>query len=894
MKLLRFVCVLSFLPLIAFAQTAAVFRVGTIAALESVNTAGLSTGYQYSVGGYNSDGDGGGGIFTYNSTSVATQDNVIIFTPVSNVGRWTRRTEKGLLNALYGGVDNTGMTDTTALENNVIAVAKANNGIYQGVFNPAGSYLVSSINLTNLSGFKFVGAGTDATRFNPNTNGVHVFDTTGSEELTIADIQIGYYNQTAIPLTAIFMAQVASGVSNQIFLDDLYISGSYSRGTLYDYGVPSSHAKNCRVYNYVNAAEPVIDWTATNDLGLSSTYATVTTGTQSTSDWSFLGCEIHDFTQNAGASPIWLDGIGNLSWFGGNISFAKNASQFVSIRSNSSALLFDGVTFYSDLGFPPQSTININGAFTLTGLTMEGVSVQATSAVLGGNPNATYDTITYFGKKGGATNIIGNGNAITVLNALVNCDGGQINISSGSITRSILFNPSTITASVNTALSITTVGQTFGGAQTFGALTATTLNGNTFTTGTYTLTGVSGKTLTFNNSITLAGTDGTTLTFQGSDTYLGRATTDTLTNKTFDTAGTGNIFKINGTTINALTGTGANVLQTSPSLITPNIGAASGTSLSVTGQLNSTVTTGTPPLVVTSTTNVPNLNASSISGNTFASPGPIGSGTASTGAFTTLSATSTSTFAAVNASGVVTATQAGTGNAIIAKGSGNGAIPLGIYNPTMADTNLVSNAVGVDGSTSYKSAEYGFILGTSGATYFDSVVSIYVTGDSQTTGLFVGKGGNVTVHGTLSEGGKTVTYNNVATAGIGLTPVVSTPRNAAVTNATASLTAYTVPATDSSYEVSANVQVTASTVAAMTVTCTYTDETNTSRTLTLGFTQLSGATLVTSITNALGTGPYEGITYHIRCKASTTITFATTGTVTGITYNIEGTIVQLQ
>lgn len=41
-----------------------------------------------------------------------------------------------------------------------------------------------------------------------------------------------------------------------------------------------------------------------------------------------------------------------------------------------------------------------------------------------------------------------------------------------------------------------------------------------------------GKTLTLNNSLTLAGTDSTTLTFQGSDTYVGRATTDTLTNKT--------------------------------------------------------------------------------------------------------------------------------------------------------------------------------------------------------------------------------------------------------------------------------------------------------------------------------------------------------------------------
>jgi hypothetical protein len=56
-------------------------------------------------------------------------------------------------------------------------------------------------------------------------------------------------------------------------------------------------------------------------------------------------------------------------------------------------------------------------------------------------------------------------------------------------------------------------------------------------------------------------------------------------------------------------------------------------------RFTSTVATGTAPFTVTSTTNVANLNASSLNGATFASPGAIGSGTASTGVFTTLTAT---------------------------------------------------------------------------------------------------------------------------------------------------------------------------------------------------------------------------------------------------------------
>jgi len=55
-----------------------------------------------------------------------------------------------------------------------------------------------------------------------------------------------------------------------------------------------------------------------------------------------------------------------------------------------------------------------------------------------------------------------------------------------------------------------------------GVATATSLNGNTFTTGTYTLTGVAGKTLTFNNTLTLAGTDATTMTFPTTSATIAR------------------------------------------------------------------------------------------------------------------------------------------------------------------------------------------------------------------------------------------------------------------------------------------------------------------------------------------------------------------------------------
>lgn len=140
---------------------------------------------------------------------------------------------------------------------------------------------------------------------------------------------------------------------------------------------------------------------------------------------------------------------------------------------------------------------------------------------------------------------------------------------------------------------------------------------------------------------------------------------------------------------------------------------------------------------------------------------------------------------------------------------------------------------------------------------------------------------------------KVVTYNAIATTGWGLPAIYGTGRSVAQNAAVASVAAYTLTAADATFEISANVNVTTATAHSFSVTCTYTDETNTSRTLTLGFAQLSGATLVTLITNVTGVGPYESLNYHIRCKASTSITIATTGTFTTVTYNVEGSIRQL-
>jgi hypothetical protein len=118
---------------------------------------------------------------------------------------------------------------------------------------------------------------------------------------------------------------------------------------------------------------------------------------------------------------------------------------------------------------------------------------------------------------------------------------------------------------------------------------------------------------------------------------------------------------------------------------------------------------------------------------------------------------------------------------------------------------------------------------------------------------------------------------------------VQSGRATAQTAANANVQQITVGAADADYLISSNVNVTAVTVASFSVTCTYHDETNTSRVLTLNFSNLA-ATFIQTITQATGTGAYEGVPVQIRAKAGTTITIATTGTFTSVTYNITGSI----
>lgn len=104
-----------------------------------------------------------------------------------------------------------------------------------------------------------------------------------------------------------------------------------------------------------------------------------------------------------------------------------------------------------------------------------------------------------------------------------------------------------------------------------GVATATSINGNTITTGTGTLTLGAGKTLTASNTLTFTGTDASSVAF-------GTGGTAAYTEGTLAQFASTTSAQLAGVLSNE-TGTGVAVFSTSPSLTTPNIGAATATTV---------------------------------------------------------------------------------------------------------------------------------------------------------------------------------------------------------------------------------------------------------------------------------------------------------------------------
>lgn len=178
-----------------------------IAALRAVTTgAGIVT-----IKGYAADGDLGGGIFYWDSTSTeADNGGTIIKATTITTGRW-KRLYSGPVSVLWFGAKGDGVTDDTA------AIQAAIDSLTTGRVNiPVGNYLCDSITLKE--GVTISGAGTTATTIKAKSNSINVFSFTATATATnfyIYDLSINGNGKTGvkgISIDGTDSAKRASGV----------------------------------------------------------------------------------------------------------------------------------------------------------------------------------------------------------------------------------------------------------------------------------------------------------------------------------------------------------------------------------------------------------------------------------------------------------------------------------------------------------------------------------------------------------------------------------------------------------------------------------------------------------------------------------------------------------
>lgn len=228
------------------------------------------------------------------------------------------------------------------------------------------------------------------------------------------------------------------------------------------------------------------------------------------------------------------------------------------------------ITVTNGDGVSGAPTLSLPAAMTFTGKTVTGGTFTGLSSVSLSNNQNGATTVTISNTTNGASSLAGT--AVTNGTAT-----GSFSVASASFSTTILQNRVYLLHTGGDGIAIVNLEADpvlFGVSGVEVGRWSSTVAGRLIvglagtTTGSIDFSGgASGAT-----TLTASATGSGTLTLPAAtDTLIGKATTDALTNKTFNTAATGNVFQINGTGITAVTGTGAVVLTSSPTITTPNI-----------------------------------------------------------------------------------------------------------------------------------------------------------------------------------------------------------------------------------------------------------------------------------------------------------------------------------
>ena len=596
-----------------------------------------------------------------------------------------------------------------------------------------------------------------------------------------------------------------------------YSSGSYPgfSSLSFSWSILTPNVSASNLVSGVNSVGQVVNsgtfFNVNNSIFLDS--ITVSGGTQPVFNSSFFGSSSISATNTGvittNASTVYIEGpvLAGTNEVLTN-SYSLNVASGTSIFqgplratngfTSTSTTTLAGLTATTITG----SSLGISGVSTLGTLTVTGTTTLGTTSI--GTTTLGTTTITGNASVSGTMTITGNesvsgtmtitGNTSLQSTTISSLSSGSISVSGTSNLGTLVAGSGSLTSlsvSGNSSISILNINGSVSGVVSLKASTGTfdlNLPVSLGTSGQALISGGTGAPLSWVNLTTgtvtsVAVSVPSFLTVSGSP--ITSSGTIALTY-----SGTAIPVTSGGTGTTTSTGTGSVVLNTSPSLITPVLGAASGTSLSLTGQLTSTLATGTAPFVVSSTTLVSNLNANFLSGATFATPGVIGGTTASSASFTSVNLTSTTASTSATTGALTVAGGLGVSGTTNISVPSNVGLSVENLNSIGSQTNLayylapntVGNSIvyiGHDLGTNYNYSYSGFNFTTSlnvnnhgfmgiGLTSLLPSLRYYSNGtvsSSSTTGTLVVSGGlgvsgsifSDTLHSVVSTGTAPIT-----------------------------------------------------------------------------------------------------------------------------------------
>lgn len=352
---------------------------------------------------------------------------------------------EGWFNVKDYGAAGDGKEDDTAAVQAAIDAAKKEGGI---VYLPPGTYNVSSLNITNVArGMVIQGVGPHGSSITGVSKGKHILDLTGSAFLSMRDFSVS--TATGVHAkTGILLAQPDYGLpSNVLHLENLFVNGCYTVGTLYCYSVCSSDFVRCEFWNYLDTDAATVTFTRNNCGDVQSEFQPLNPQPSNCSDWTLVACEIHEHghvpspTRTQGTA-LHLDGTMQMRWIGGNIS--GSGDHLIRLTATNQWVAIIGTTLYSESGYPVGSTVHNEG--NLQSFSIQECLLHASDAVFTGNEQAVFDELEFRGKP---SILVSTGKVFdcpggALLNSQIHCDG--LGLSLDTIESTLLFRPGAIEA----------------------------------------------------------------------------------------------------------------------------------------------------------------------------------------------------------------------------------------------------------------------------------------------------------------------------------------------------------------------------------------------------------------------------------------------------------------